>query len=97
MRRKASRTAGADEATIDMTSMLDVVFIMLIFFIVTTSFVKEAGIDVNRPTAASSDPGQAALSCSSIGSPAAYPHLPCPCPFPTPCPCPLTRWSAAGP
>jgi len=31
--------------------MLDIVFIMLIFFIVTTSFVKESGIDVNRPTA----------------------------------------------
>jgi biopolymer transport protein ExbD len=34
-----------------MTPMLDIVFIMLIFFIVTTSFVKESGIDVNRPTA----------------------------------------------
>ncbi|MDG1254115.1 MAG: biopolymer transporter ExbD [Glaciecola sp.] len=41
-----------EEATIDMTPMLDVVFIMLIFFIVTASFVKEAGIDVNRPDAA---------------------------------------------
>lgn len=34
-----------------MTPMLDIVFIMLIFFIVTTSFVKESGIDVNRPSA----------------------------------------------
>jgi len=34
-----------------MTPMLDVVFIMLIFFIVTASFVKEAGVDVNRPNA----------------------------------------------
>ncbi|MCL4409383.1 ExbD/TolR family protein [Aliidiomarina maris] len=40
-----------EEATADMTPMLDIVFIMLIFFIVTTSFVKEAGIDVNRPEA----------------------------------------------
>lgn len=40
-----------DEATIDMTPMLDIVFIMLIFFIVTTSFVKEAGVQVNKPTA----------------------------------------------
>ena len=32
--------------------MIDVVFIMLIFFIVTSSFVKESGIDVNRPGAA---------------------------------------------
>ena len=55
MRRKNSRAKASEEASIDMTSMLDVVFIMLIFFIVTTSFVKESGIDVNRPTAASSD------------------------------------------
>ena len=40
-----------EEANIDMTPMLDVVFIMLIFFIVTASFVKESGIDVNRPEA----------------------------------------------
>ena len=39
------------EAEINMTPMLDVVFILLIFFIVTASFVKEAGIDVNRPSA----------------------------------------------
>lgn len=51
MRKK--RIAGAAEETgIDLTPMLDVVFIMLIFFIVTTSFVKEAGIDVSRPNAA---------------------------------------------
>jgi biopolymer transport protein ExbD len=41
-----------EEAEINMTPMLDVVFIMLIFFIVTASFVKEAGIEVNRPEAA---------------------------------------------
>ncbi|OIQ46429.1 MAG: biopolymer transporter ExbD [Gammaproteobacteria bacterium MedPE] len=41
-----------DEAEVDMTPMLDIVFIMLIFFIVTTSFVKEAGFDVNKPQAA---------------------------------------------
>ena len=40
-----------DESAIDLTPMLDVVFIMLIFFIVTSSFVKESGIEVNRPTA----------------------------------------------
>lgn len=45
------RLREEDEATLDMTPMLDIVFIMLIFFIVTTSFVKEAGIDVNRPEA----------------------------------------------
>lgn len=40
-----------EESAIDLTPMLDVVFIMLIFFIVTASFVKEAGIDVNKPAA----------------------------------------------
>lgn len=40
-----------DDVLIDITPMLDVVFIMLIFFIVTSNFVKETGIDVNRPNA----------------------------------------------
>jgi biopolymer transport protein ExbD len=39
-----------DEAEINITPMLDIVFIMLIFFIVTTSFVKEKGLEVSRPT-----------------------------------------------
>ena len=39
--------------------MLDVVFIMLIFFIVVASFIKEAGIDVNRPDNTQSDPSDA--------------------------------------
>jgi biopolymer transport protein ExbD len=41
-----------EEQEINITPMLDVVFIMLIFFIVTASFVKEAGIDVNKPEGA---------------------------------------------
>ena len=48
MKRK-KHTSADDEAQIDMTPMLDIVFIMLIFFIVTTSFVKEKGLEVNRP------------------------------------------------
>ncbi len=40
-----------EESQIDLTPMLDVVFIMLIFFIVTSTFVKEAGVDVSRPNA----------------------------------------------
>lgn len=40
-----------DDLQVNMTPMLDVVFIMLIFFIVTAVFVKEAGIDVLRPSA----------------------------------------------
>ncbi len=38
-----------DEAEINLTPMLDVVFIMLIFFIVTATFIRETGLDVNRP------------------------------------------------
>ena len=53
MRAPLGNLFQEDEAEeINMTPMLDVVFIMLIFFIVTASFVKEAGIDVNRPEAA---------------------------------------------
>ena len=40
---------------INMTPMLDIVFIMLIFFIVTASFVKETGIDIQRPSAVTSE------------------------------------------
>jgi biopolymer transport protein ExbD len=43
---------GTDESTVDITPMLDVVFIMLIFFIVTATFIKESGIDVDKPEAA---------------------------------------------
>ena len=48
MRRIAKQQEG-DGAEIDLTPMLDVVFIMLIFFIVVASFIKEAGVEVNRP------------------------------------------------
>ena len=51
MRKHSSK--NQDEAAIDMTPMLDIVFIMLIFFIVTASFLKEAGIEINRPEGAS--------------------------------------------
>ncbi|MGD9020524.1 MAG: biopolymer transporter ExbD [Lysobacterales bacterium] len=49
MRRKHRAN---DEAEINITPMLDIVFIMLIFFIVTTSFVKEKGLEVSRPSSA---------------------------------------------
>jgi len=53
MSRKRDFSLGGEEeeSSIDLTPMLDVVFIMLIFFIVTASFIKEAGLDVNRPDA----------------------------------------------
>lgn len=44
-----------DSDEINITPMLDVVFIMLIFFIVTASFVKEDGLDVNRPDTPQTD------------------------------------------
>jgi biopolymer transport protein ExbD len=52
MKQFFNQTQVDDESEINITPMLDVVFIMLIFFIVTATFVKEAGIDVNRPDAA---------------------------------------------
>ena len=48
MRKSRSRDEG-DDSKINLTPMLDVVFIMLIFFIVTATFVKEVGLDVNQP------------------------------------------------
>jgi biopolymer transport protein ExbD len=54
--RRIQKAVVEDEAQIDLTPMLDVVFIMLIFFIVTASFIKEAGIEVNRPEASTADP-----------------------------------------
>jgi len=47
-RRRAKKDVASE---VNLTPMLDVVFIMLIFFIVTASFVKESGIDVTRPQA----------------------------------------------
>ncbi len=51
LRRFRTPLPEDEEQEINITPMLDVVFIMLIFFIVTASFVKEAGIDVNKPQA----------------------------------------------
>ena len=53
MRRR--RQQEVEESEVNLTPMLDVVFIMLIFFIVTASFVKEAGIDISRPPAATAE------------------------------------------
>ena len=55
MRRSVTAAAEEEETEINLTPMLDVVFIMLIFFIVTASFVKEAGIDVRRPLGAEAE------------------------------------------
>lgn len=49
--RSLLRRQSDEEVDVNLTPMLDVVFILLIFFIVTASFVKEAGIEVSRPAA----------------------------------------------
>lgn len=49
MSRTRHANRNEDESEIDLTPMLDVVFIMLIFFIVTASFIKEFGLEINRP------------------------------------------------
>ena len=51
MRNRHSRRESGSVAEINMTPLIDMVFILLIFFIVTTSFVNETGVDVNRPSA----------------------------------------------
>ncbi|MBK8013127.1 MAG: biopolymer transporter ExbD [Deltaproteobacteria bacterium] len=53
MRRR--RLSSEDDSNIDLTPMLDMSFIMLIFFIVTASFIKESGVDVNRPGAVTAE------------------------------------------
>ena len=45
-----------EEKVADLTPMLDVVFIMLIFFIVTASFIKESGIEIDRPDTKTAEP-----------------------------------------
>ena len=69
MRRRRS-SGMEEEAEVDLTPMLDVVFIMLIFFIVTASFVKEAGVDVIRPpavTAEGKDSGNILIAITENG------------------------------
>ena len=60
MRRPFQHITEEDESNIDMTPMLDIVFIMLIFFVVTASFVKETGIEINRPQSSTATPKETA-------------------------------------
>ena len=68
MRRLGKNQEADEQADIDLTPMLDVVFIMLIFFIVVASFIKEAGIEVNRPDKNQSDPSDATSILVNIRS-----------------------------
>ena len=69
MAMRQSRFSRADDdADINLTPMLDVVFIMLIFFIVTATFIKQAGIDVLRPDAATAGPKPTVSVIVAIGN-----------------------------
>ena len=69
MRKHHGAMGGEEEDNeINLTPMLDVVFIMLIFFIVTASFIKEAGIEINRPSAFTSEKQPDANILIAIGS-----------------------------
>ena len=48
---RSERVTKAEESDVNVTPLLDIVFIMLIFFIVTATFIKEPGVDVDRPEA----------------------------------------------
>ncbi|MFT0212084.1 biopolymer transporter ExbD [Pseudomonas sp. F1_0610] len=68
LRRRSYREE--DDQGIDLTPMLDVVFIMLIFFIVTSSFIKESGVEVNRPqaeTASNQEKGNILIAVTADG------------------------------
>ena len=49
--RRISHVSQDEESDVDITPLIDIVFIMLIFFIVTANFIKEAGVHVNKPEA----------------------------------------------
>ena len=68
MRKRLSQISNSEESQIELTPMLDVVFIMLIFFIVTTSFVKESGIEVSRPNANTAEKQERASIFIAINS-----------------------------
>ena len=67
MSRK-NQKPNEEAQAIDLTPMLDVVFIMLIFFIVTATFVKEAGKDVSRPDANTADDKPNATILIAVGA-----------------------------
>ncbi len=62
---KPNRSRPSHQSDVDLTPMLDIVFIMLIFFIVTASFMKESGLAINHPS--SSTPAQPRMDKPVIG------------------------------
>lgn len=67
-RRHLFQSQQTEEAQIDLTPMLDIVFIMLIFFIVSTSFVHESSIQINRPIAHHSEKQATSAQAVSISA-----------------------------
>lgn len=68
MRRAPSQSGPVEEeSSIDITPMLDVVFILLIFFIVTATFIKEPGLKVDRPGAQTAELKPSASILIAIG------------------------------
>ncbi|GJL95472.1 MAG: biopolymer transporter ExbD [Hyphococcus sp.] len=55
MARRSTFQQAAEEEDVNVTPLLDIVFIMLIFFIVTSTFVKEPGVEVERPEAVTAE------------------------------------------
>ena len=68
MRRSPISRATSEEEELNLTPMLDVVFILLIFFIVTANFIKEPGLEVNRPDAETSTIQENAAILIAIGN-----------------------------
>ena len=68
MRRAPISQAVAEEEEINITPMLDVVFILLIFFIVTANFIKEPGPEVNRPDSETAEPTENAAILIAVGN-----------------------------
>jgi biopolymer transport protein ExbD len=71
MRRRIFGGNGEGQAQIEMAPLIDMVFILLIFFMVATSFVRETGVDITRPqsrTAVSLDEGFVPVAVQANGS-----------------------------
>ena len=71
MRRRIFGGTGEGQAQIEMAPLIDMVFILLIFFMVATSFVRETGVDITRPqsrTAVSLDEGFVPVAVQANGS-----------------------------
>ena len=68
--RKSNQGLGQDEEEneINLTPMLDVVFIMLIFFIVTANFIKEPGLEINRPDSDTAETQENAAILIAVGA-----------------------------